>query len=105
MDVDDEAAEEGRDIRGTSEDLEDLEIGATCIDSVSLASLELSPSTMIAIGEGGTAASAPSGAGRLLLAFGVDKSKDDRKAVVGGGKAALLPNDVFQTGADGGGRD
>lgn len=45
----------------------------------------------------------PSGAGRLLLAFGVDRSKDGRNADLGVGKDAVLPKEVFQTGADGGG--
>jgi hypothetical protein len=58
-------------------------------------------STMMAAGEEGTGGRRPSGAG-LRLVFGADrvgKSKVDRKAVAGG-----TSNDVFQTGADGGGR-
>jgi len=78
------------------------ERGTSCTDSVSLASLETSPSTMMLMGEGGIAESDPNGVGRFL-AFGVDKSKEGRNAVLGGGKEALLPKEVFHTGADGGG--
>lgn len=58
---------------------------------------------MMAMGDGGIVERDPSGAGRLLLAFGVDKSKDGRNADLGVGKDAVLPKEVFQTGADGGG--
>jgi hypothetical protein len=101
MDEYDDAMEGGREISETA--LVFGEIGTSCLDSVSLASPELSPSTMMAIGEGGIAARELNGVGRLLLAFGVDRSKDGRNAVLGGGKEALFPKEVFQTGADGGG--
>jgi hypothetical protein len=57
-------------------------------------------STMILIGEGGTGGRIPRGTG---LRFGfVGRSNEDRIAVAGGmGKL----NDVFHTGAEGGGRE
>lgn len=58
---------------------------------------------MMAMGDGGMVERDPSGVGRLLLAFGVDRSKDDRNADLGVDEGAILPKEVFQTGADGGG--
>lgn len=50
----------------------------------------------MAMGDGGMVERDPSGVGRLLLAFGVDRSKDGRNADLGVDEDAILPKEVSQ---------